>query len=481
MKCTADCRDGFKDKCGIFGVYAPRRKISELIYYGLYALQHRGQESAGMAISDGADLLVYKDMGLVSQVFNKNTLQSIRGTLGIGHVRYSTTGSSHWSNAQPVFGNFRSGSFALGHNGNIVNSRELAMELSGKRIKFNASSDTEIITRMIERGTCDDIIEMISSALGKVVGAYSLVILTEDKVIGVRDPKGFRPLCFGEINNGFAISSESCAINAIGGDMKREVNPGEMIIIDNDGIKSVQFSQPQSMSLCIFEFIYFSRPDSILNGKSVYQVRYNLGARLAKEAPVDADLVIPIPDSGFPAAIGFSECSGIPFGLGLIKNKYIGRTFIQPSQAARKIGINLKLNPLRDVIKNKRLVVVDDSIVRGNTSLAIVRLLYDAGASEVHMRICSPPIRYSCYYGIDMVDPNEFIATGKTINEIADFLGVDSLHYISYKGLVDSTDIPKSKFCLACLDGVYPIACCDNAKYDKLMLEKIVTNERPAS
>lgn len=469
--------DRYKDKCGVFGVYTPRRKLSELIYYGLYALQHRGQESAGMAISDGADLLVFKDMGLVSQVFSQNILQSIKGNLGIGHVRYSTTGSSYWANAQPVFGNFRSGSFALGHNGNLVNSRELAMELSRKRVKFNASSDTEIIARMIERGTCEDIIEAISSALGNVVGAYSLAILTEDRVIAVRDPNGFRPLCFGEINGGFAISSESCAINAIGGDMEREVNPGEMIILSADGCTSFQFTPQVSMSLCIFEFIYFSRPDSVLNGKSVYQVRYNLGARLAEEAPVDADLVIPIPDSGFPAAIGFSERSGIPFGLGLIKNKYIGRTFIQPSQAARKIGINLKLNPLRDVIKGKRLVVVDDSIVRGNTSLAIVRLLYDAGAREVHMRICSPPIRHSCYYGIDMVDPNEFIATGRTIKEIENFLGVDSLHYISYQGLVDCTGIPKEEFCLACLDGDYPIACYDEINYEKLMLEKIV-NEK---
>ena len=476
-KCSDNLKDKYEDECGVFGVYAPKRKISELIYYGLYSLQHRGQESAGMAISDGADLLVFKDMGLVSQVFSQNILQSLKGKLGIGHVRYSTTGSSHWANAQPIFGNFGSGSFALGHNGNLINSRELARELSGRRVKFNASSDTEIIVRMIEQSTCEDIVEAISSVLVNVTGAYSLAILTEDKVIGVRDPNGFRPLCFGEIDGGFAISSESCAINAIGGDMKREVNPGEIIILSESGCSSFQFAPQVSKSLCIFEFIYFSRPDSILNGKSVYQVRYNLGARLAEEAPVDADLVIPIPDSGFPAAIGFSERSGIPFGLGLIKNKYIGRTFIQPSQAARKIGINLKLNPLRNVIKDKRLVVVDDSIVRGNTSLAIVRLLYEAGAKEVHLRICSPPIRHSCYYGIDMVDPNEFIAAERTVKEIEDFLGVESLHYISYQGLVDCTGIPKEEFCLACLDGEYPIACYDEDDYEKLMLEKIV-NEK---
>ncbi|GFP41641.1 amidophosphoribosyltransferase [Candidatus Hakubella thermalkaliphila] len=466
------CRDKPRESCGLFGVYAPDRRAAELTYFGLYALQHRGQESAGIAVSNSSEIMVVKDMGLVSQVFNENILLSLQGDLAIGHVRYSTTGSSLWLNAQPVLKKFAQGSFAIAHNGNLVNARQLKEELSRDHIPFVTSSDTEVIACLIATYSDQTMESSLNHAIARLAGAYSLLILTEDKLIGIRDANGFRPLCLGEVENGYVLASESCAIDVVGGHLVREIEPGEMIVIDKDGVRSQMLLSVQRKALCIFEFIYFARPDSIIYDRSLYSIRHRMGTILAEESPAEGDLVVPIPESGFPAAIGYAQASGIPFGLGLIKNKYIGRTFIQPSHAARKIGIALKLNPLRDSLKDKRVVVVDDSIVRGNTSQSIIQLLHEAGAREVHMRVSSPPIRYPCFFGIDMAEREEFIANNRSVEDIRKFLGVDTLSYLSYEGLIRSTGLSREHFCLACLDEDYPIEIPDRDELDKYLLER---------
>lgn len=466
----------FNDKpeeaCGVFGIYAPNENVAKITYYGLYGLQHRGQESAGIAVSDGSSILVIKDLGLVAQVFDESKLASLSGKIAVGHTRYSTTGSTEWKNSQPIYKTYGSKTVAIAHNGNLINSEELYQELKKKRNNLSSTSDSEIIAEMIVNSEASSIDEAIKDTMSKIKGAYSLVILTEDKLIGVRDQYGIRPLSIGKLGDNYVLSSETCGLDIVGASFVRDVGPGEIVTIDQDGLRSQTGLSPAKKSLCIFEFIYFARPDSYLCGQSLYHVRKLMGMKLAEEGPVDGDMVIPVPDSGNSAAIGYAEKSGIPFGEGLIKNRYIGRTFIQPSQTIRQLGIRLKLNPLKDAIAGKRLVVVDDSIVRGNTSKKIVQILKEAGAKEVHMRISSPPIKCPCFYGIDTPSNQELIASTKSVEEIKEFLGLDSLVYLSLKGVIEATGCPYDDFCCACFDSKYPIEIPKDLKLSKDMLEK---------
>lgn len=462
-----------KEECGVIGVYAPGEDVARLVYFGLHALQHRGQESAGIATSDGNTILVYKDMGLVPQVFNEKALASLRGgSIAIGHARYSTTGSTNWDNAQPIYRSHKSGAIAVAHNGNLINTTSLRDYLSKNGSEFTSTSDSEVIAELIikeDKGALDDAIE---KTMEKLKGAYSVVVLAEDALYAFRDPYGIRPLSIGKLKKGFVVSSETCGLDILGAPYLREVEPGELVKIDKNGLTGKKVVGSAKPSLCIFEFIYFARPDSSLYNRNLYHARKHMGMSLAKESPVNADLVIPVPDSGNCAAIGFAEASGIPFGEGLIKNRYIGRTFIQPSQSIRQLGIRLKLNPLKEIIEGKRLVVVDDSIVRGNTSKKIVSILKEAGAKEVHLRISSPPVKYPCFYGIDTATKAELIASDKTVEEIRKYIGADSLKYLSFERLVASTKRPYGEFCLACFDGVYPIPIPKETKLAKLMLEE---------
>lgn len=450
--------DKFKDACGVFGVYAPGEEVARLTYMGLFALQHRGQESAGMAVSDGSSVFVYKDMGLVSQVFDETALLSLSGHLSIGHVRYSTTGVSQWENSQPIHFSMGDLNFALAHNGNLVNSLELQSELESGGYKFRSSTDSEIIAALISLSGEKDIVRAFKKISHKLKGAYSLVILSEDKLYGVRDPFGIRPLSLGKLpGEGYIISSESCGLNIVGAEFVSDVSPGEIVTISDSGITREIACEPENPSLCIFEFIYFARPDSTLLSSSLYQARKTMGSLLSTVAPIDADMVIGIPDSGTPAAIGYAEASGIPFGEALIKNRYIGRTFIQPKQTSRRLGIKLKLNPLKEAIQGKRLIVIDDSIVRGNTSQKIVSLLRQSGAKEIHFRVSSPPVKWPCFYGIDTAKPSTLIAAVKDVDGIKDFIGADSLAFLPTDQLFKSTGCPKDLFCAACFNGEYPI------------------------
>ncbi len=460
------------EKCGIFGIYAPDRKVSEIIFYGLQALQHRGQESAGIAVSDGENILVFKDLGLVSQVFNEQNIAPLQGNIGIGHTRYSTRGRNIWKNSQPLYRMFKNESFAIAHNGNLINVREIRNEQIKKGIIFETTTDTEVIASLIESSEREGIEDAVKDAISKIKGSYSLVILTKDKVLGIRDPHGFRPLVLGNLGSSFVIASETCALDIIDADFIREIDPGEIVVLDKDGIRSQMLLPVDRISMCIFELIYFARPDSYIHNKNMFKVRHRMGQELAKESPVDADIVISVPDSGTPAAIGYSAESKIPYAEGFIKNRYIGRTFIQPIQRAREIGVRLKLNPLKDIIKNKKLVVVDDSIVRGNTSRKIIKMLYSAGAREVHMRISSPPLLYPCYYGIDMATKKEFIANHRTMEDIRKSLNVDSLKYLTINGLVKAVGESKEKFCFACFNGEYPVDIPGNPESDKYSLDK---------
>jgi amidophosphoribosyltransferase len=459
------------EKCGVFGVYAKGRRVSEIIFYSLQALQHRGQESAGIAVSDGEDILVFKDLGLVSQVFNKQSLAPLQGHIGIGHTRYSTTGKNIWENSQPLYHMFRGESFALAHNGNLTNAAEIRKEQIKKGVTFETSTDTEVIASLIENSTKDDIEDAVDEAISKIKGSYSLVILTRDKLMGIRDPHGFRPLVLGSLDGNYVIASETCALDIIDAKFTREVDPGEKVVINGNGLKSQMLLPVDRISMCVFELIYFARPDSYIYGKNMFDVRHKMGQQLAKQSPADdADIVISVPDSGTPAAIGYSAASKIPYVEGFIKNRYIGRTFIQPKQEIREIGVRLKLNPLKDIIKGKKLVVVDDSIVRGNTSKKIVKMLYNAGAKEVHMRISSPPLLYPCYYGIDIATKKEFIASYKTLEDIRKFLNVSSLKYLTIDGLVKAIGEPKDKFCCACFNGEYPVEIPEDLKlYEQLI------------
>jgi amidophosphoribosyltransferase len=455
-----------QDACGVFGVWAPGEEVAKLAYFGLYALQHRGQESAGIATSDGGQILVYKDMGLVSQVFNEGVLSSLRGHLAVGHCRYSTTGASVWENAQPTFRSTATGSLALGHNGNLTNTRELArivderleaggeMAIPGHHIR--STSDTDLICALLASRPEVPLEMTALEVLPLLRGAFSLVFMDESTLYAARDRQGIRPLVLGRLATGWVAASETAALDIVGATFEREVEPGEIVAMDEGGLRSLRFAAPVPKG-CLFEYVYLARPDTTIAGRSVHSTRVEVGRRLAIEEPADADIVIPVPESGTPAAVGYAEASGITYGTGLVKNSYVGRTFIQPSQTIRQRGIRLKLNPLRDVIAGKRLVVVDDSIVRGNTQRALVRMLREAGAREVHVRISSPPVKWPCFYGIDFASRTELISNELSVDGIRASIGADSLGYISLEGLVAATTLPAERLCRACFDGIYPV------------------------
>ncbi len=478
--------------CGVLGVCAPDRDVARLAHFGLHALQHRGQESAGIAVSDRGHLTVLREMGLVTQVFNEQKLSGLRGQLAIGHTRYSTTGSAQWSNAQPIVQHGRARTVALGHNGNLVNASELREELAADGVKLGSSSDTELIAALIANDPAP-LADAVANAMGRLEGAYSVTALAEGRLIAFRDPHGFRPLVLGRLAvagsvggeaadarpesraayggpGGWVVASETCALDLVGAELERELGRGELIVVDEGGVESRQAVPAAEGALCIFEFFYLARPDTRLEGVEVHAARVRMGERLAEEAPVEADLVLPIPDSGTPAAIGFSRATGIPFSEGLIKNRYVGRTFIQPDQELRQQGIRLKFNPLAEVA-GKRVVIVDDSIVRGNTTRQIVAMLLDAGASEVHARISSPPVIGPCFYGIDLADESELIAASRSVEEVRESIGATSLAYISLAGLQAATRRPASALCRACLTGDYPTRIPEGRKLAKLRFE----------
>ena len=444
------------EECGIFGVYG-HAESANLTYLGLYALQHRGQESAGIASSDGEVITFHKEMGLVADIFSEDILARLTGNIAIGHVRYSTTGTSELKNAQPFVVDFESGSIAIAHNGNLVNAHRLKTDLEVEGSIFQSTMDTEVIVHLIARSREGRIEDRIVDALSRVRGAYSLVFLTRDKLIGVRDPHGIRPLVFGKIKGGYVLCSETCALDLIEGEVLREVEPGEMIVVDESGARSSRPFFPAPPRFCIFEHVYFARPDSILGGASVYQVRKRLGRQLAKECPAEADIVIPVPDSGVPAALGYSETSGIPFEMGLIRNHYVGRTFIEPQQSIRHFGVKIKLNAVRDVVGGKRVIVVDDSIVRGTTGRKIIRMIRDAGGKEVHVRVSSPPTTYPCFYGIDTPLRRDLIGATHTLEEINRYLTSDSLGYLSTEGLHACVPNGGKGYCDACFTGDYMV------------------------
>jgi amidophosphoribosyltransferase len=468
--------------CGIFGAVTPGADAAGIAALGVFSLQHRGQESAGIAVSDGEQLMLYKDLGLIAQVLDERRLPSLRGHLAISHCRYSTTGSTVWENAQPTFRMGRGRALAIGHNGNLVNTRELLARLEGGKSRLAATTDTELLTALLADDPSSDTVEALKRVLPTVQGAYSLAILDEKRVYGVRDPHGFRPLVLGRIepaeddpegkhSGGWVISSESAAIDVAGGTVVRDVEPGEIVILEEgkDPV-SVRFAEGHEQ-LCVFELIYFGRPDSYMLGRNLYESRRRMGIALAQEAPVAADMVMPVPDTGAPAAAGFAEGIGLPYREGMVRNRYSGRTFIQPSQHMRQRGVTVKLSPLREVVAGRRLIVVDDSIVRGTTTRQIVALLRKAGATEVHLRISSPPIHHPCFYGIDTQIETELIASTHSVDEIREFVGADSLTFLSIKGVLQALDLPYEQFCFACFDGRYPVPVPYDTARHKFVLE----------
>lgn len=457
------------DECGVFGVWAPGEEVAKLAFYGLFALQHRGQEAAGIAVGDGSQVLVYKDLGLVSQVFDEQVLAALQGHVAVGHARYSTTGGGTWENAQPTFRSTEAGTgLALGHNGNLVNTGQLARRLRGAEAASGnastpagmlqaATTDSDVVCGLLASLATDDDVERAAMLLFPTLrGAFSMVYSDGTTLYAVRDPQGVRPLVLGRLERGWVVASETAALDIVGASFVREVEPGELLAIDSRGLRSARYAAADPKG-CVFEYVYLARPDTAIAGRSVHSTRVDIGRRLAHEYPVDADLVIPVPESGTPAAIGYAQAAGIPYGNGLVKNAYVGRTFIQPSQTIRQLGIRLKLNPLREVIRGKRLVVVDDSIVRGNTQRALVRMLREAGALEVHVRIASPPVKWPCYYGIDFASRAELIANGLDIDGVRQSIGADSLGYVSLDALISATAQPRTQLCAACFDGHYPI------------------------
>ncbi|SOD71632.1 amidophosphoribosyltransferase [Jatrophihabitans sp. GAS493] len=469
---------GPQDACGVFGVWATGEEVAKLAFFALYALQHRGQEAAGIAVSDGSSLLVYKDLGLVSQVFDEATLNTLQGHIAVGHTRYSTTGSTTWENAQPSFRTTPTGSgLALGHNGNLVNTMELAAEAKaaglGDLTRYGATTDSDLLTALLASRPDVSVEQAAMDVLPKLRGAFSLVFMDEHTLYAARDPQGVRPLVLGRLERGWVVTSETAALDIVGASFVREIEPGELITIDEDGLRSQRFANPDPKG-CLFEYVYLARPDTTISGRGVHSTRVEIGRRLAREHPVEADLVMPTPESGTPAAIGYAQESGIPYGTGLVKNAYVGRTFIQPSQTIRQLGIRLKLNPLRDVVRGKRLIVVDDSIVRGNTQRALVRMLREAGALEVHVRISSPPVKWPCFYGIDFASKAELVANGLDVEGIRQSIGADSLGYVSLGALISSSEQPKTRLCHACFTGEYPIPLSDMV--GKHVLEGIERN-----
>jgi len=440
--------------CGVFGIRSEERDVSRLAYFGLFALQHRGQESAGIAVSDGGRLTVLRDMGLVAQVFNEQQLQALPGEVAIGHTRYSTTGANRWANAQPLVHHGRARTVALGHNGNLVNVEELRAELQDDGVRLGSGSDSEVIAALVARDPAP-LPEAVANAMRRLEGAYSATALSEGTLVAFRDAHGFRPLTLGRIGDDWVVASETCALDLVGADAVRDVRPGEVVWVDADGLHASQAVPSGRSALCIFEHVYFARPDSRVGGVEVHGARVRMGERLSREAPVDADVVIPIPDSGTPAAIGYSNASGIPYNDGLIKNRYVGRTFIQPDQGMRDQGIRMKFNPLGEVA-GKRLVIVEDSIVRGTTTRQIVAMLFDAGAREVHVRVASPPIVSPCFYGMDFGDDAQLVAAGQTVEETRREIGATSLHYLSAEGMQEATELPEDAVCRACFTRDYP-------------------------
>jgi amidophosphoribosyltransferase len=476
---SQDRPDKPEEACGVYGIYAPGEDVAKLTYFGLYALQHRGQESAGIATFEGTKVHLHKDMGLVSQVFNESVLEELPGNLAVGHTRYSTTGSSRKVNAQPAVVETRLGSIALAHNGNLVNTPQLRDELLQSNFNLITTTDSEMIAFAIAEAVNAgaDWLDGAIQAFHRCQGAFSLVIGTPNGLMGTRDPNGIRPLVIGTVGTNpvrYVLSSETCGLDIIGAEYLRDVEPGELVWINDEGLASFHWSQKPQRKLCIFEMIYFARPDSVMHNESLYSYRMRLGRQLAAESAVEADIVFGVPDSGIPAAIGFSQASGVAYGEGLIKNRYVGRTFIQPTQTMRESGIRMKLNPLKDVLAGKRVVIVDDSIVRGTTSRKLVKALRDAGAAEVHMRISSPPVTHPCFYGIDTDTQDQLIAATKTVEEITQQLQVDSLAYLSWKGMLTATGEDPNSFCSACFTGDYPIAIPEQVKRSKLILEQVV-------
>ena len=450
--------DKLKEECGVIGIYAPEQEqLSRMAYFGLHALQHRGQESAGIAVNKEGKISYYKEMGLVQEVFSDDIIARLQGDIAVGHVRYSTTGESYVINAQPLVVRYKGGSIALAHNGNLINAGEIRDDLEDQGVIFQTSIDSEVIANLIARYNAFGIEKAIQKTMEQIRGSYALVITYGNKLIGVRDPNGLRPLCIGRIDGGYVLSSESCAFNVLDAEFVRDVKAGEMVIIEDGQIRSIQHAGGEKKALCSFEFVYFARPDSVLDGQSVYISRRNAGKMLAKEYPVDADIVIAVPDSGTVAAIGYAEESKIPFGEGLIKNRYVGRTFIQPDQKMRELSVRLKLSVLKENIQGKRVVLIDDSIVRGTTSGRIVEMLKTAGAKEVHLRVCSPPVRFSCYFGIDTPTRKSLVGATHSIEEIRDMVGADSLGYLSIEGLLQSVHESGSGLCSACFSGEYPM------------------------
>lgn len=450
--------DKLREECGVLGIYAPGEEtLPHMMGFGLVALQHRGQESAGIASSNKGKIHYYKDMGLVQDVFNNKILERLHGDVSIGHVRYSTTGESYVSNAQPLVVNYKGGSIALAHNGNLVNAGQIRDRLEDQGSIFQTSIDSEVIANLIARKYSGGFKSAVIDAVSEIKGAFALTIMCENKLIGVRDPNGLRPLCLGKLENGYVLASESCALDVVGAEFIRDIDKGEMVIIDEEGVTSIIYDDSKKKAHCIFEYVYFARPDSNIDGESVYITRRDAGRILAEEYKIDADVVIAVPDSGIDAAIGYAEASGIPYGIGLIKNKYIGRTFIQPDQKSRELAVRLKLNPLKENIKGKRVIMIDDSIVRGTTSRKIVASLRSAGAKEVHVLVSSPPVVHSCYFGIDTPERKELAGATKTVAEISQMIGADSLGYISVEGLMRSVNKGKKDLCVACFNGDYPL------------------------
>ena len=465
-----DPGDHAHDACGIVGIYAPGEDVARVAFFGLYALQHRGQESVGIATSDGELIRLQTAMGLVAQSFQEEDLARLTGHIAIGHTRYSTTGSNSRRNAQPILSRGPQIELALAHNGNVVNALELRRELTEWGCTFSSSSDSEIIAHLLTHAPALTWEERIAYCMRRVQGAYSLTLMSKDAMLGVRDPLGVRPLCIGTVDGGWVIASETCALDHIGATFVREVEPGEAVLVDRDGMRTIYRREPeQRRASCMFEHIYFSRPDSILDGKLVYTSRMAMGAELAKEYPVDADMVLGVPDSATAAAVGYSQESGIPYGEGLVKNRYVGRTFILPDQRLRDLGVRTKLNPLPELIRGKRLVVVDDSIVRGTTTPHVVSLLKNGGAREIHLRICAPPIMWPCHLGIDLATRKELIAANMTVEEVRHFLGADSLGYLSHEGLLRAVGVSRDSVCMACFTGDHPIPV--QLEMDKLALE----------
>ncbi|MFA7677778.1 MAG: amidophosphoribosyltransferase [Candidatus Omnitrophota bacterium] len=441
--------------CGIFGMYG-HKEAAKYTYLGLYALQHRGEESAGILVSDGKKIKYHKGMGLVSDVFEEKILKSLRGSTAIGHVRYSTTGSSSAKNIQPFFVNHKKGHISIAHNGNLTNAFLLRNQMEESGSVFQTTMDSEIIVHLIAQSSQRNVAENVAKTLSQVKGAYSLVMILDDVLVGARDPYGWRPLCIGKLKSSFVLASETCALDLIGAEYLRDVEPGEVVCIGKEGFKSFRITDRPQPAFCIFEYIYFSRPDSNIFGNNVHIARKRLGVQLAKECPAKCDFVMPIPDSGTHAALGFSQESKIPFEIGMIRNHYIGRTFIQPSQCIRDFRVRVKLNPIKDMLKNKRVLIVEDSIVRGTTSRGRVRALREAGVKEVHMRVSCPPLRFPCYYGIDFPTKKELIAANHSIEWVKDFIGLDSLQYLSLDGMLSAMSLPRDSFCTACFNGKYP-------------------------